>query len=76
VSAGELRDEPSPREVRSPSKCALGSCSLRGLWRARDGTALSPQTRAIAVIATNTDAIPFYERRGAVPFVTQFVKRV
>jgi len=28
------------------------------------------------VIATNTDAIPFYERRGAVPFVTQFVKRV
>jgi ribosomal protein S18 acetylase RimI-like enzyme len=30
----------------------------------------------IAVITTNTDAIPFYERRGAVPFLTQFVKRV
>ncbi len=30
----------------------------------------------IAVITTNTDAMPFYERRGAVPFVTQFVKRV
>jgi GNAT superfamily N-acetyltransferase len=31
---------------------------------------------AIAVIATNAEAIPFYERRGAVPFVTQFVKSV
>lgn len=30
----------------------------------------------IAVITTNTDAMPFYERRGAVPYVTQFVKRV
>lgn len=31
---------------------------------------------AIGVIATNTEAIPFYERRGAVPFVTEFIKRV
>ena len=31
---------------------------------------------AIGVIATNAEAIPFYERRGAVPFVTEFIKRV
>ena len=31
---------------------------------------------AIVVIATNLEAIPFYERRGAVPFVTQFIQRV
>lgn len=31
---------------------------------------------AITVIATNTEAIPFYERRGAMPFVTEFVKRI
>jgi len=31
---------------------------------------------AIAVITTNTEAIPFYERRGAVPYVTQFIQRV
>ena len=31
---------------------------------------------AIGVIATNHEAIPFYERRGAVPFVTQFIQRV
>jgi GNAT superfamily N-acetyltransferase len=31
---------------------------------------------AIAVIATNTKAMPFYERRGAVPFVTEFIQRV
>jgi ribosomal protein S18 acetylase RimI-like enzyme len=31
---------------------------------------------AIVVIATNTEAIPFYERRGAVPFVTQFIQRL
>jgi ribosomal protein S18 acetylase RimI-like enzyme len=31
---------------------------------------------AIGVVATNTEVIPFYERRGAVPFVTEFIKRV
>lgn len=31
---------------------------------------------AITVIATNTGAIPFYERRGAVPFITEFIQRV
>jgi GNAT superfamily N-acetyltransferase len=31
---------------------------------------------AIAVIATNTEAMPFYERRGAVPYITEFIKRV
>jgi ribosomal protein S18 acetylase RimI-like enzyme len=31
---------------------------------------------AIVVIATNSEAIPFYERRGAVPFITEFVQRV
>jgi ribosomal protein S18 acetylase RimI-like enzyme len=31
---------------------------------------------AIGVIATNNEAIPFYERRGAVPFVTQFIQPV
>ncbi|MGA2164572.1 MAG: hypothetical protein ABSH36_08880 [Solirubrobacteraceae bacterium] len=28
---------------------------------------------AITVIATNAEAIPFYERRGAVPFITEFI---
>ena len=31
---------------------------------------------AITVITTNTEAIPFYEPRGAVPFVTQFIQPV
>lgn len=31
---------------------------------------------AIGVIATNREAVPFYERRGAVPFLTQFIQRV
>ena len=31
---------------------------------------------AIGVIATNADAIGFYERRGAVPFSTQLIQRV
>jgi GNAT superfamily N-acetyltransferase len=31
---------------------------------------------AIAVIATNTEAMPFYERRGAVPFITEFIQPV
>jgi hypothetical protein len=31
---------------------------------------------AIAVIATNVEAVPFYERRGAVPFVTEFIKSI
>jgi len=31
---------------------------------------------AITVIATNTEAIPFYERRGAVRFITEFIQRV
>jgi len=31
---------------------------------------------AITVISTNTEAIPFYERRGALPFVTEFIQRV
>jgi ribosomal protein S18 acetylase RimI-like enzyme len=31
---------------------------------------------AIGVIATNTGAMPFYERRGAVPFVTEFIQPV
>lgn len=31
---------------------------------------------AIRVLTTNTDAARLYERRGAVPFVTQFVQRV
>jgi ribosomal protein S18 acetylase RimI-like enzyme len=31
---------------------------------------------AIVVIATNSEAIPFYERRGAVPFITELVQRV
>jgi ribosomal protein S18 acetylase RimI-like enzyme len=31
---------------------------------------------AIGVIATNTEAMPFYERRGAVPFVTEFIQPV
>jgi ribosomal protein S18 acetylase RimI-like enzyme len=30
----------------------------------------------IGVITTNTDAMRLYERRGAVPFLTQFVHRV
>jgi hypothetical protein len=30
----------------------------------------------IAVLTTNTDAARLYERRGAVPFITQFVQRV
>lgn len=30
----------------------------------------------IDVITTNTDAMRLYERRGAVPFLTQFVQRV
>jgi len=31
---------------------------------------------AITVIATNSEAIPFYERRGAVPFTTELIQRV
>jgi hypothetical protein len=31
---------------------------------------------AIGVVATNADAIGFYERRGAVAFQTQFIQRV
>jgi len=31
---------------------------------------------AITVIATNAEAIPFYERRGAVPFITEFIQSV
>jgi ribosomal protein S18 acetylase RimI-like enzyme len=31
---------------------------------------------AIKVIATNAEAIPFYERRGALPFDIQFIQRV
>ncbi len=31
---------------------------------------------AIGVISTNTEAIRLYERRGAVPFLTQFLHRV
>jgi hypothetical protein len=31
---------------------------------------------AIKVIATNAQAIPFYERRGALPFDIQFIRRV
>jgi ribosomal protein S18 acetylase RimI-like enzyme len=31
---------------------------------------------AIVVIATNSEAIPIYERRGAVPFITEFIQRV
>ncbi len=31
---------------------------------------------AIVVIATNVEAIPFYERRGAVPFITELIQRV
>ena len=31
---------------------------------------------AITVIATNLEAIPFYERRGAKPFVTEFIQDV
>lgn len=30
----------------------------------------------IGVITTNTDAINFYERRGAAPFVTELIQRV
>ena len=30
----------------------------------------------IGVITTNTDAMRLYERRGAIPFLTQFVHRV
>jgi len=31
---------------------------------------------AIGVVATNVDAIGFYERRGALPFQTQLIQRV
>ena len=31
---------------------------------------------AITVIAANTEAIPFYQRRGAVPFITEFIQPV
>lgn len=31
---------------------------------------------AISVIATNLEAIPFYERRGATPFVTEFIQQI
>ncbi|MFI5005363.1 MAG: GNAT family N-acetyltransferase [Solirubrobacterales bacterium] len=37
---------------------------------------LGVEDMAIAVLTTNTDAARLYERRGAVPFVTQFVQRV
>jgi ribosomal protein S18 acetylase RimI-like enzyme len=30
----------------------------------------------VAVVTTNTDAIRLYERRGALPFITQFIHRV
>lgn len=37
---------------------------------------LGVEDMTIAVLTTNTDAARLYERRGAVPFVTQFVQRV
>ncbi len=37
---------------------------------------LGIQDMVIAVVTTNTEAIRLYERRGAVPFITQFVQRV
>ncbi len=37
---------------------------------------LGIEDMAIAVLTTNADAARLYERRGAVPFVTQFVQRV
>jgi len=37
---------------------------------------LGIEDMAIDVITTNTDAIGFYERRGAVPFVTTLIYRV
>ncbi len=37
---------------------------------------LEIEDMAIGVISTNTEAIRLYERRGAVPFLTQFLHRV
>ncbi|HXA55599.1 MAG TPA: GNAT family N-acetyltransferase [Solirubrobacteraceae bacterium] len=37
---------------------------------------LGIEDMVIAVLTTNTDAARLYERRGAAPFVTQFVQRV
>jgi ribosomal protein S18 acetylase RimI-like enzyme len=37
---------------------------------------LGIEDMVIAVVTTNTDAMLLYERRGAVPFITQFIHRV
>lgn len=38
--------------------------------------ALGVADLAIVVIATNAAVIPFYQRRGALPFITQFVQPI
>jgi ribosomal protein S18 acetylase RimI-like enzyme len=61
---------------------ALPECRAQGV-----GTALMDavesrlrtigvQDMTLSVIVGNEQAIPFYERRGAVPFLTEFIKRV
>lgn len=57
------------RRVSQPSKSSSGEEPPRN---AQMGIA----DMAIGVIATNDEAIPFYERRGAVPLLTQFIQRV
>jgi ribosomal protein S18 acetylase RimI-like enzyme len=37
---------------------------------------LEIEDMVIAVVTTNTEAVRLYERRGAVPFITQFIHRV
>ncbi|HYM44766.1 MAG TPA: GNAT family N-acetyltransferase [Solirubrobacteraceae bacterium] len=37
---------------------------------------LGVEDMVIAVVTTNTEAMRLYERRGAVPFITQFVHRI
>jgi ribosomal protein S18 acetylase RimI-like enzyme len=38
--------------------------------------ALGVADLAIVVVATNAAVVPFYQRRGALPFITQFVQSV
>jgi ribosomal protein S18 acetylase RimI-like enzyme len=52
----------------------IGS-SLMDAVEARLGQ-MSIADMAITVIATNAEAISFYQRRGAVSFVTEFVQRI